>query len=143
MEGLLSNVKVSGWFLAGMDPQELRLDSIAIKLRMRPTRAPASLSLLARTRMAELPHRQWLPVIEGIHVFGDGHLWVKRFSMPTDTTAWWYIFGEDGVFVGTVEMDRSLQPLDATERRLLVRARDEFDVETVRLYSLVASKSTT
>lgn len=124
------------------DVQEMRqvlLDSVKIKAQLLWRRWP-SLQRMAMTFgqkiVSELPHRNSIPAIGAMRVTSDGILWVRKFTKPTASTAVWYLFDPNGLFVRTVELNASLKVLDAHDGRVLVLAKDQFDVETVRVYTL-------
>ena len=65
-----------------------------------------------------------------------GNLWVPAFVTPFEDTTEWTVFDTDGRWLGTVAMPSAFRPEEIGTDYVLGVWKDEFDVETIRRYSL-------
>lgn len=79
-------------------------------------------------------YRDTLPVIQRILSRLPSELWVQHYLAPTDISAVWSVFDGRGVLTAEVKVPRSFTVMDVTENLVLGVWRDEFDVESVRVY---------
>jgi len=94
-------------------------------------------------RMAEdAPYPETLPSFDSIVIGDDGGLWVRDYQPEADGPSRWTVFGSAGVVsAGRVS---AMADLPARFRLTAIRgnrvlgvARDELDVESIRVYELI------
>jgi hypothetical protein len=69
-----------------------------------------------------------------------GVLWVREPEHPgSEGPEQWIVFDTDGSLLGTVGMPRGFQVFQIGPDFVLGRARDDLDVEYIRLYELIRS----
>lgn len=86
------------------------------------------------------PVADTLPTYSALHFDQDGNLWVRDFSLPgaDDNEPYHYsIYSPDGRWLAQLDVPSDLSVLDRGADYILTRARDEFDVEQIRLYRIV------
>ena len=66
----------------------------------------------------------------------DGLLWVRLFSRPGMSSVTWLGFAPSGSLTSIMDLPRAARLLDVGVGYVLVRVKDEFDVESVVLYGL-------
>jgi len=93
-----------------------------------------------RAESAEiLPAADTLPAYSSLHFDQAGNLWVREFCLPdaeSDKPDQYSIFSPDGRWLAQLELPADLSVLDRGADYLLTRARDEMDVEQIRLYRI-------
>lgn len=67
----------------------------------------------------------------------EGNLWVAEFHMPGEGRNARAVFDTAGVWLGTVELPPRFAPTHIGADFVLGRWRDEFDVEHIRLHTLI------
>lgn len=102
-----------------------RLDDV------RPERRPGMRAFLLE---AERPTSR--PAYGEFRVDGGGRLWVAAFEAAGATPRTWYVFSRDGRWLGRVGMPAGFRLLQVGDGWVLGVARDEVDVEYVRLHPL-------
>jgi hypothetical protein len=93
--------------------------------------------ILTRIREQGLPLPERVPAYTAMRMDDDGYLWVKRFSLPSDTTSTWGVFAPDGSYAGHVTLPATLQVLDIGSTYILGVSTNDLDVEQVQLHRLI------
>lgn len=81
------------------------------------------------------PRGRAFPLFDAVLVDEQDRLWVREYSLVGDTVTWQIVDVDRGV-VGRIALPRDWDLMEAGEAYVLVRERDELDVETVRRYAL-------
>lgn len=85
----------------------------------------------------EVPLPESLPAFSSFQVDSEGHLWVKEHRNSWDEgDAEWLIFAGDGRMTARIHLPDRFRPMHTGADFILGVARDEFDVEEVRLHRL-------
>lgn len=84
----------------------------------------------------ELPYPDTARAYEGFRVGSDGLLWVQQFEPPGATSATWLAFAPSGSLVASMDLPRGAGILDIGDDYVLLRVRDELDVESVVLHGI-------
>lgn len=92
-----------------------------------------------RTMLAEMPRHETFPAYRSLHLDRLGNLWVEEYRRPGDEQPVWQVFDRDGLLAARVRTPEGLDVLDIGDDYLLGLARDELDVEQLRLHRLVRS----
>lgn len=95
----------------------------------------------ARMRRAldEVPYPSFVPSLRAMTVDEEaGIVWVTGFR-TTEEPAPWYLFDSLGCPIGRVTVPGGNPPLDIAGRRIVVRDRDELDVERILIHRLAES----
>lgn len=98
-------------------------------------RAPAR----ARRRLDAMPPPERTPVFREIAVDRTGHVWVRPYDLPTDSTQEWWVFGPDGSLAATVALPPELGILEIGADYVIGRATDALDVERIEVWPLERS----
>jgi hypothetical protein len=85
---------------------------------------------------AEVPSRGTVPAFDQVIADALGNLWVRDYQADRAAASRWSVFDPRGAWMGTVEMPAGLLVAQIGPDWILARARDELDVESVRLYRL-------
>lgn len=75
------------------------------------------------------------PLFDALMVSEQGQLWVREYSLEGDSVTWQITYMRKGP-VGRITLPRAWTIFEATQDYVLVRERDEFDVEIVRKYAI-------
>lgn len=86
--------------------------------------------------LGELPARATLPAFDQLLADADGNLWVRDYQVARDAPSRWSVFDAEGRWRTTVNTPAGLTVLQVGRDWILGRARDELEVEYVRLYRL-------
>lgn len=108
----------------------------------RPEQAPPRSRV--RSQIFDIPRVPTLPAYgEMLHVDAAGDLWVREFTPPwqEDAPSQWAVFDPDGRWLGTVSTPAGLEVHEIGDDYVLGVARDELDVERVRLHRLITPGS--
>ena len=84
-----------------------------------------------RQGFVEVPHHEAHPVINGLHVDGEGRVWLAPASMLDGEDQTWIRLNPAGLPSGAVVLPSSSKILDAFGERVAVLERDEMDVENI------------
>ncbi len=149
-----------GYLVATADRYEIRLYDAAGQLRrsIRKLQAPRPLTAReiedyrrrrlesipdgARDRFTRVldavPFPETRPPYERVMVARTGHIWVAEGASGSDATEGspWTVLDPDGRIVAMVRTPSGFYPFEIGRDYVLGRARDELDVESVRLYGL-------
>jgi hypothetical protein len=74
--------------------------------------------------------------VRALLVDSEGYLWIAAGRRPADLVATWSVFDPDGEWLGDIPLAAGLEPLEIGADYLLVRLKDELDVESVHLIDL-------
>lgn len=84
----------------------------------------------------ELPYPTVLPALDQLRRDSTGHLWVRLYALPQDTTLQWWIYDIRGRLVATAAWPSRLRVTEIGPDYVLGVWRDDNDVETVRMFPL-------
>lgn len=84
------------------------------------------------------PYPDVMPPYTGLRLDPDGYLWVEEAVRPGERRAGvpWSVFDPEGRLLGSLRLPPALYVLEIGRDYVLGRARDESDVEHLRLYRL-------
>ncbi|HEX2188702.1 MAG TPA: hypothetical protein VHG51_07365 [Longimicrobiaceae bacterium] len=103
------------------------------------SKAPPSMRAFMQ-KMAErernAPHRATFPAFASFRLDEAGNLWVEDYRRPGDEQPRWSVFDPEGRWLGTVETPAGLEVYAIGGDWILGKAKDDLDVEHVRLYRL-------
>lgn len=90
--------------------------------------------------MLRRPRPETFPTFNALVVDDVGVLWVRESERPgSEGPEHWIVFDTDGRLLGTVQMPRGFQVLQIGPDFVLGQARDNLDVERIRLFELIRS----
>jgi hypothetical protein len=96
-----------------------------------------------RRRAADMPIPGTLPAFNEMLVDGAGFLWVSDFRAPSDTAGTvWSVYDPDGRRMGIARTPAGFQVTDISRDRVIGIARDDADVEQVRVHHLTRATGT-
>lgn len=84
---------------------------------------------------SKVPHRSTHPYFDDLVIDASDHVWARESSVQTGTQSW-FVFGPDGIWLGTVSLPGNLKVTDIGEDYILGTCQDELGVESVQLYEL-------
>ena len=90
--------------------------------------------LRALTR--EMPIPEHLPPYQALLVDTEGYLWVEAYQLPEEDVSTWTIFDDNGRVVGRLATPARTRLLEVGPDYILGRTADEFDVESLTMWSL-------
>ena len=94
------------------------------------------LEAMMRRALDAVPYPTFVPSLRAMAVDEEaGIVWVTGFS-AAEEPAPWYLFDSLGCPVGQVTVPDGNPPLDIEGRRIVVRDRDELDVERILIHRL-------
>jgi hypothetical protein len=91
-------------------------------------------ALLARYEAMPLPATY--PAFRDLHADRLGNLWVRNPAALDAVVARWDVFSRDGEWLADIFLPADLRILEIGAEYVLAVARDEFDVEYVRVYGI-------
>lgn len=91
-----------------------------------------------RQRLLTAPRIAALPSYDALAAAADGSFWVRHYVPPGDTAevTRWSVFDSDGRMTGTLEAPAGFQPMYIDATAVVGVARDDLDVEYVRVYGI-------
>lgn len=98
--------------------------------------APALSPQALRKEFDRVPHRPTLPAFAQLLADGGGNLWVRDPQPRREDARAWSVFDTGGRWLGTVETPAGLDVKQIGTDWVLGTAKDELDVEHVRLYRI-------
>jgi hypothetical protein len=101
-----------------------------------PPEMEAQAREMQRTRRERVPHRATLPAFAELLVDATGNLWVRDPRPGEDAPYRWSVFDADGRWLGAVETPADLRVRQIGDGWMLGTARDELDVEHVRVHRI-------
>ncbi|MDE2984850.1 MAG: hypothetical protein OXU69_09095 [Gemmatimonadota bacterium] len=87
-----------------------------------------------------LPYPDTARAYDQFRVGSDGLLWVQQFVPPGASSATWLAFAPSGSLVASMDLPRGARLLDIGDDYVLLRVRDEFDVESVVLHGVMEQR---
>lgn len=84
----------------------------------------------------DLPVRPTIPAFDRLLVDSQGHLWVRDYLLSSDDEPRWSVYDREGKWVATARTPARLEVYQIGPDWVLGRARDEMDVEYVRVHPL-------
>lgn len=101
---------------------------------------PSAVRRMVHT-MVGRPRPETFPMFHALVVDDEGALWVResRRSGSEGGPERWIVFDTDGRLLGTVQMPRGFQVFQIGPDFVLGRARDDFDIEHIRVFELIRS----
>ena len=130
---------VSGSVASAADAQAVRAEMVSqVEARLgflerRPVvTGPGAPNPNIWARFAErIPSADSVPAVDAIRGDGSGGLWVRRYSLPSDSTTRWLHLDSDFHAVGEVEITRHLDVLAFLDSHALLASRDSLDRHAV------------
>ena len=89
-----------------------------------------------RAALERIPPPTHLPAVRALRSDSEGNVWVQVGDRPTVTESAWSVFDSTGRWLGDVAMPAAQQILEIGADYLIVRDRDDLDVERVRVLRL-------
>lgn len=86
--------------------------------------------------LREVPFPERIPVYRRLLLDAEQHVWAERFRPPWETDPTWYVFDEQGAWLGEVATPPGLHVFEIGTDYVLGRYRDEFDVQSVVMIPL-------
>jgi len=86
--------------------------------------------------LREIPFPERIPVYRRLLVDAERNLWAERYRAPWEDEPSWYVFDEQGAWLGEVAMSPGLHVFEIGTDYVLGRYRDEFDVQSVVMIPL-------
>ena len=88
---------------------------------------------------AEMPVPNRFPLLGGLMVDDQGHLWVQDYSRPGADSIRWTVLGTGGQVLAHLNLPPDIRITDIREDYLLGVQRDELQLEYVVLLRLIRS----
>ena len=89
-----------------------------------------------RVNLERVPPAATIPAIRAGHVDSEDNLWVQEGGRPRAPDVRWSIFEPKGRWLGDITLPAALQILEIGSDYMIVRDRNELDVERVRVLAL-------
>ena len=86
--------------------------------------------------LREVPFPDRIPVYRRLLLDTEQHVWAERYRAPWEDTPSWYVFDEQGVWLGAIATPPGLHVFEIGSDYVLGRYRDEFDVQSVVMVPL-------
>ena len=86
--------------------------------------------------LREVPFPERIPVYRHLILDAERNLWAERYRTPWEEQPSWYVFDEQGVWLGEVATPPGLHVFEIGSDYVLGRYRDEFDVQSVVMIPL-------
>ena len=86
--------------------------------------------------LREVPFPERIPVYRRLLLDTEQHLWAERYMAPWEDAPSWYVFDEQGAWLGEVDIPPGLHVFEIGTDYVLGRYRDEFDVQSIVLIPL-------
>jgi hypothetical protein len=103
----------------------------------RLSRMPDEIPEAMRKGLVEVPYHEIHPVVNGLHVDEEGHLWLAPASLLSGKEQTWIQLGTDGQPRGAVVIPSSAKIMDAFGGRMAVLERNELDVEFIVVHRII------
>jgi hypothetical protein len=119
-------------------PQPLQRGDVAAAIDARVQALPPVQEIrdVMRASFEKVPPPQNLPAVAALRVDSEGNVWAQAGHRPTAAAAQWSVFDRQGRWVTDVSLPTGIDILDIGDDYLIVRDRDELDVERVRVLRL-------
>ncbi|MQA91304.1 MAG: hypothetical protein GEU90_13930 [Gemmatimonas sp.] len=100
---------------------------------------PGAVRAMVQTMLGR-PRPETFPMFDALVVDDVGVLWVRESDRPgSEGPEHWIVFDTDGRLLGTVQMPRGFQVFQIGPDFVLGHARDDLDIEHIRMYELIRS----
>lgn len=86
--------------------------------------------------LERVPAAEVLPAYRAVEFDREGNLWVEEFGLTQDAPRVFSVFATDGRWLARVSVPNDLTIIDRGPDYLLTRARDDLDVEQIRLFRI-------
>ncbi len=86
--------------------------------------------------LREIPFPERMPLYRRLLVDTGQKLWAERYRPPWEEGSSWYVFDEQGAWLGEVDTPPSLYVFEIATDYLLGRYRDELDVQSIVMMPL-------
>ena len=86
--------------------------------------------------LRETPFPERMPLYQRLLVDAQRNLWAERYRTPWEEGSSWYVFDEQGVWLGEVDTPPGLHIFEIGTNYVLGRYRDELDVQSVVMIPL-------
>jgi hypothetical protein len=120
------------WGATGRAPTARDLDLVRKAYVDASPRDPAG----ARRALAAIPAVSSTPVFDEIRVSQTNDIWVRRFPLPTDEHAIWWVFAEDGRLKASIGLPRGFNLLDITADQIVARVTDDLGIERIEVWPI-------
>jgi hypothetical protein len=97
---------------------------------------PEEIPKAVQQALVEIPHHETHPVINSLHVDGEGRVWLAPASMLSGGDQTWIQLSTDGQPRGAVVLPSSAKILDAFGERIAVLERNELGVEFIVIHRI-------
>ena len=119
-----------------LPPERPVTDRDITEFREANLRRAAGYEARMRSALDAVPYPSFVPPLRAMAVDEEtGIVWVTGFT-TTEEPAPWYLFDPLGCPIGQVTVPGGNPPLDIAGRRIVVRDRDELDVERILIHHL-------
>jgi hypothetical protein len=88
-----------------------------------------------------MPSIDRTPVFDEVTIGRDNNLWIRRYSLPTDENAHWWVFAPDGKMIAVVDLPADRTLLEAGTEYVLLHAVDDLGIERIELWHLEKQES--
>jgi hypothetical protein len=99
--------------------------------------APPDFRTIMENLWDAMPRKATAPAFDRVVVTDAGLVWMEAYRPRWEDEAGqdvWYVFGSDGIVIGTVRTPWDLEILSVSDRHVVGLVEDELEVERVRLY---------
>ena len=86
--------------------------------------------------VAEVPFPESMPSYQSVKTDALGNLWIEQYRTPWEDQPRWWVFAQDGRWLGEVPIPAGFRIDEIGADYLLGVRRDEYDVEYVTMYAL-------
>jgi hypothetical protein len=90
----------------------------------------------ARRALAAMPAVARTPVFDEIRISHTGDTWVRRYPLPTDEEAFWWIFATSGQLTASILLPTRFDLLDIGATQIVARVTDELGIERIEVWLL-------
>jgi hypothetical protein len=112
-------------------------------IKYRVDRVPDARKAEIRRYFEEWPKAPYKPWISAIMVDSEGLLWAEEYEpFWTNTSRTWTVFDQTGGRIARLNLPQSFRVCEIGKDFIIGVAKDEFDVEHVRVYTLIRSNPT-
>jgi len=84
----------------------------------------------------DAPRGDQMPLFDKVEIDDEGRVWVREYALDSEVVTW-QLTAESGP-VARIVMPAAWEVLQISERHVIVKERDEYDVEMVRVYRVVS-----
>ncbi len=84
----------------------------------------------------DAPYPEFVPAYDDLLVDTRGRLWVRDFRIDKSATSHYTVFERNGITTAAIAMPGGFEPTDIDDGFIVGIWKDEFDIESVRVYTL-------